>query len=68
VLSATLDRWEIARAIQSGAGGAGRQEDRLYITLRTDRNQIANILTKRDVHSQLQAVVFALRYDAVKVR
>jgi DNA-binding NarL/FixJ family response regulator len=66
--SATLDRWEIARAIQSGARRAVKQGDRLHITLRTERNRIANILTKRDVHSQLQAVVFALRYDAVKVR
>lgn len=41
--------------------------DRLHITLRTERNHIANILTKLDVHSQLQAVVFALRYDIVKI-
>lgn len=138
VLSVSLDRSEIARAIQSGAGGtvnktAGLAEvvdsvrrlragemlipleevvellryagqlreqehtdrqaidrltrrerevlqllaegldsqaiaDRLHITLRTERNHIANILTKLDVHSQLQAVVFALRYDVVKIR
>lgn len=42
--------------------------DRLHITLRTERNHIANISTKLDVHSQLQAVVFALRYDVVKIR
>jgi hypothetical protein len=35
--------------------------DRLHITLRTERNHIANILTKLDAHSQLQALVFALR-------
>jgi GTP-sensing pleiotropic transcriptional regulator CodY len=33
-----------------------------------ERNHIANILTKLDAHSQLQAVVFALRYDLVKIR
>ena len=33
-----------------------------------ERNHIANVLTKLDVHSQLQAVVFALRYDVVKIR
>ena len=37
------------------------------ITLRTERNHIANTLTKLDVHSQLQAVVFALRYDVVTI-
>jgi DNA-binding NarL/FixJ family response regulator len=42
--------------------------DRLHITLRTERNHIANILTKLDVHSQFQAVVFAMRYDVVKIR
>ena len=138
VLSASLDRAEIARAIQSGAAGtldksahlaelvdsarrlragetlipleevvellsfAGQQReqertdlqaiesltrrerevlqllaegldsqaiaDRLHITLRTQRNHVANILTKLDVHSQLQAVVFALRYNVVKIR
>jgi PAS domain S-box-containing protein len=42
--------------------------DRLHITLRTERNHIANILTKLGVHAQLQAVVFALRYDVVTIR
>jgi two-component system nitrate/nitrite response regulator NarL len=41
--------------------------DRLYITLRTERNHVANILAKLDVHSQLQAVVFALRYGVVDI-
>jgi PAS domain S-box-containing protein len=39
---------------------------RLHITTRTQRNHVANILTKLGVHSQLQAVLFALRYDVVK--
>jgi PAS domain S-box-containing protein len=42
--------------------------DRLHITTRTQRNHVANILTKLGVHSQLQAVLLALRYDLVKPR
>jgi PAS domain S-box-containing protein len=41
--------------------------DRLFITLRTERNHIANILAKLGVHSQLQALVFALRYGVVTI-
>jgi PAS domain S-box-containing protein len=42
--------------------------DRLHITLRTERNHVANILAKLGVHSQLQALVFALRYEVVELR
>jgi DNA-binding NarL/FixJ family response regulator/two-component sensor histidine kinase len=42
--------------------------DRLHITLRTERNHIANVLAKLGVHSQLQALVLALRYGVVEVR
>jgi DNA-binding NarL/FixJ family response regulator len=41
--------------------------DRLYISPRTERNHVANILGKLRVHSQLQAVLFALRHGAVDV-
>jgi DNA-binding NarL/FixJ family response regulator/signal transduction histidine kinase/PAS domain-containing protein len=41
--------------------------DQLYISPRTERNHVANILGKLRVHSQLQAVLFALRYGAVDV-
>jgi DNA-binding NarL/FixJ family response regulator len=41
--------------------------DALFISLRTERNHIANILSKLGVHSQLQALVFALRYGLVDV-
>ncbi|MDQ3677749.1 MAG: LuxR C-terminal-related transcriptional regulator [Actinomycetota bacterium] len=41
--------------------------DRLYISIRTERNHIANILAKLGVHSQLQALVFAIRYGVVDV-
>jgi PAS domain S-box-containing protein len=40
--------------------------DRLQISTRTQRNHVANILAKLGVHSQLQAVLLALRYGAVK--
>jgi len=41
--------------------------EQLHITVRTQRNHVASILSKLDVHSQLQALVFALRYDVVKI-
>jgi PAS domain S-box-containing protein len=138
VLSATLDRAELARAIEAGAAGAlsksanfdevigavrrvhagemllsieeivellhlaGRRRERehadreaiagltprerevlqavaealdaqqiaerLSISIRTERNHVASILTKLGVHSQLQALVFALRYEVVDIR
>ena len=40
---------------------------RLHISPRTQRNHVANILGKLGVHSQLQAVVFALRHGVVEV-
>jgi PAS domain S-box-containing protein len=56
--------------LQALADGLNSQEvaDFLHITLRTGRNHVANILMKLDVHSQLQAVMLALRYGVVKVR
>ena len=52
------------------AGGLDSQAiaDRLHISLRTERNHAANILAKLGVHSQLQALVFALRYGVVEIR
>src|SRR4051794_15086275 len=40
---------------------------RLHVSPRTHRNHLANILAKLRVHSQLQALLFALRYGAVEV-
>jgi two-component system nitrate/nitrite response regulator NarL len=56
--------------LQSLADGLDNQQvaARLHITLRTQRNHVANILTKLGVHSQLQALVFALRYGVVEIR
>ena len=41
---------------------------RLHITLRTERNHVANILSKLGVHSQLQALVSCVRYGVVEIR
>jgi DNA-binding NarL/FixJ family response regulator len=41
--------------------------EKLHITIRTQRNHVASILSKLGVHSQLQAVVFALRYQVVRI-
>ena len=41
---------------------------RLYISPRTQRNHVANILGKLKVHSQLQAVIFGLRHGIVVLR
>ena len=41
--------------------------ERLHITVRTERNHVASILAKLGVHSRLQALVFALRYDIVEI-
>jgi PAS domain S-box-containing protein len=56
--------------LQLLAEGLGSEQiaARLYISPRTQRNHVANILSKLGVHSQLQAVIFALRYDMVQVR
>jgi DNA-binding NarL/FixJ family response regulator len=56
--------------LQAMAEGLGSQAiaDRLHISVRTERNHVANILGKLGVHSQLQALVFALRYGIIEVR
>jgi DNA-binding NarL/FixJ family response regulator len=57
---------EVLQALAQGLGSQAMAE-RLHITLRTQRNHVANILGKLGVHSQLQALVFALRYQLVEV-
>jgi DNA-binding NarL/FixJ family response regulator len=55
--------------LQALAEGLDSEEiaDKLNITLRTERNHMASILKKLGVHSQLEALVFALRYGGVEV-
>jgi DNA-binding NarL/FixJ family response regulator len=40
---------------------------RLHISVRTQRNHVASILAKLGVHSQLQALIFALRHQLVEL-
>jgi two-component system nitrate/nitrite response regulator NarL len=56
--------------LQALAEGLDSEEiaDRLHIALRTERNHMASILAKLEVHSQLQALVFALRHGVVEIR
>ena len=57
---------EVLRALAEGLDSEGIAR-KLNIALRTERNHMANILAKLEVHSQLQALVFALRYGVVKI-
>jgi DNA-binding NarL/FixJ family response regulator len=55
---------EILQLLADGLDGR-RVAARLYISPRTQRNHMANILSKLGLHSQLQAVLFALRHGIV---
>jgi DNA-binding NarL/FixJ family response regulator len=57
---------DILRALADGLD-AQRMADRLHISIRTARNHVNNILAKLGVHSQLQALVLALRYGVVEI-
>ena len=57
---------EVLQAVAEGLNS--RQiADRLHIAVRTERNHIANILAKLGAHSQVQALLLALRYEVVAV-
>jgi DNA-binding NarL/FixJ family response regulator len=58
---------EVLEALTEGLGSEGIAE-RLSISVRTERNHISSILTKLGVHSQLQALVFAVRHGLVDIR
>ncbi|HEV7754095.1 MAG TPA: PAS domain S-box protein [Baekduia sp.] len=64
--SVTPREREILQALAEGRDTNQIAED-LHITVRTQRNHVANILRKLGVHSQLQALVLALRYEVVEV-
>jgi signal transduction histidine kinase/DNA-binding NarL/FixJ family response regulator len=57
---------EVIEALAEGLDGR-EIADKLNISLRTERNHMANILTKLGVHSRLQALVYALRYGVVEI-
>ena len=57
---------EVLQALALGLDSEGIA-DKLNIALRTERNHMANILKKLEVHSQLQALVFAMRHGLVQI-
>ena len=63
----TARELEVLQALADGLDSQA-VADRLRITIRTERNHVANILAKLGVHSRLQALVFALRYDLVRIQ
>ena len=66
IASLTAREREILQALASGHN-AGAIAELLTISPRTARNHITNILAKLGVHSQLQALVIAVRYDIVEI-
>jgi DNA-binding NarL/FixJ family response regulator len=58
---------EVLQALADGLNGK-EVAARLQITVRTERNHVANILAKLGVHSQLQAVIAAVRHRRVTIR
>ena len=57
---------EVLQALAEGLDSEGMAK-KLHISLRTERNHMASILSKLGVHSQLQALVFALRHGVVEI-
>ena len=58
------------QVLQGLADGLNSQQiaDRLNISIRTERNHVTNMMTKLGVHSQLEALVFAVRHRIVEIR
>jgi PAS domain S-box-containing protein len=57
---------EVLKALAMGLDSEGIAA-KMNIALRTERNHMASILKKLGVHSQLQALVFALRHGVVEI-
>jgi DNA-binding NarL/FixJ family response regulator len=57
---------EVLEALAEGLGSEGIAE-RLSISVRTERNHMSSILAKLGVHSQLQALVFAVCHGLVEI-
>lgn len=57
---------EVLQALAEGLSDKEISEQ-LYVSVGTARNHIANILAKLEVQSRLQALVFAVRHDLVKI-
>jgi PAS domain S-box-containing protein len=65
--SLTPRELEVLQALAEGLNSQ-QAANRLFISVRTQRNHVANILAKLGVHSQVQALVFALRHGLVAPR
>lgn len=57
------------QVLQALSEGLSNKEiaERLHVSVDTERTHMMNILTKLGVHSRLQALLFAVRYDVVKL-
>ncbi|WP_084286189.1 PAS domain S-box protein [Solirubrobacter soli] len=64
IASLTLREREVLDALAAGLDGQ-TIADRFGMSIRTERNHVARILTKLGVHTQLQAVLFALRHGFI---
>lgn len=65
--SLTSREVEVLQLIADGCDSR-QAASQLHISVRTQRNHVANVLGKLGVHSQLQALIFALRYELVELR
>lgn len=64
--SLTPRELEVLQALAEGLSDM-EMADRLYVSVGTVRNHVARILGKLEVHSRLQALVFAARQGIVKI-
>ena len=67
IASLTPREREVLQALAEGLDSEAIAQ-KLYISVRTERNHMSSILAKLGVHSQLQALVFAVRHGLVEVR
>lgn len=58
---------EVLKALADGMDSKQIAQS-LHITVETERTHMVNILTKLNVHSRLQALVFAARHGVVEIR
>jgi DNA-binding NarL/FixJ family response regulator len=66
ISSLTLREREVLQALADGLSDKEIAE-RLYVGSGTVRNHVVSILRKLNVHSRLQALVFAVRHGAVEI-
>ena len=67
IASLTPREREVLQALAEGLDSEAIAQ-KLHISVRTERNHMSSILAKLGVHSQLQALVFAVRHALIEVR